>query len=149
MDTHLGDKLRLELPGILAWAVRGCLSWQDKGLDTPAAVTTATTEYRDEMDALAGFIDECVIEGPNLEVTKGNLYDAYKRWCDEDGERAMTKRKLGRRLLERGWQDGKDTSGDNRIWASVGLVTTKKEPPDEDQNAEPPDAEPPQRPLNF
>ena len=142
MDTHLGDKLRLELPGILAWAVRGCLAWQEKGLETPAVVTAATAEYRDEMDVLAAFMAECVIEGPNLEIAKGALYNAYRRWCDEAGERAMTKRKLGDHLKERNWQDGRSGSGDKRarVWERVGLVAKETEPPE---------TEPAQRPLNF
>ena len=31
-DTTLPDKLLAELPGILAWAVQGCLTWQQEGL---------------------------------------------------------------------------------------------------------------------
>jgi len=139
MDTHLGDKLRLELPGILAWAVRGCLAWQDKGLATPAAVTAATAEYRDEMDVLAAFLAECVIERTDLQVTKGALYDAYKAWCMDAGEYVQTKRWLGVRLKEREWHDGRDTSGD-RTWERIGLVTREKEPPE---------AEPEQAPLDF
>jgi putative DNA primase/helicase len=32
VDPNLMEKLRAEYPGILAWAVRGCLSWQQRGL---------------------------------------------------------------------------------------------------------------------
>jgi putative DNA primase/helicase len=34
-DKKLGQKLLAELPGILAWAVRGCLDWQKNGLGNP------------------------------------------------------------------------------------------------------------------
>ena len=34
-DSDLPDKLKAELPGILAWAVRGCLEWQEQGLAAP------------------------------------------------------------------------------------------------------------------
>lgn len=138
IDPHLGDKLREELPGILAWAVRGCVEWQSKkGLNAPAAVTVATDAYRDEMDVLAGFVAECVYQDANAGVTKGALYDAYKRWCEDAGERVQTKRWLGRRLNERGWKEGKNRSGD-RAWLGYGLLSDETEPPE---------AEP--RPLNF
>src|SRR5215510_15944573 len=39
-----------ELSGLLAWAVRGCLSWQKDGLQVPEEVEIATQEYRREMD---------------------------------------------------------------------------------------------------
>src|SRR5262249_34700305 len=37
-DKTLPEKLRAELPGILAWAVRGCLEWRVKGLAPPDSV---------------------------------------------------------------------------------------------------------------
>src|SRR5262249_22300760 len=49
-DKQLAQKLRAELPGILAWMVRGCLEWQRDGLGLPAVVKAATEEYRSEED---------------------------------------------------------------------------------------------------
>ena len=45
-DPSLGEKLRAEYSGILAWAIQGCLDWQREGLKPPAAVREATTAYR-------------------------------------------------------------------------------------------------------
>jgi hypothetical protein len=36
-DHELADRLRAELPGILAWAIEGCLSWQREGLGRRSA----------------------------------------------------------------------------------------------------------------
>jgi len=58
-DLGLVDKLRAELPGILNWAIQGCLEWQAKGLQPPRAVEKATQSYRAEMDVLQEWIDEC------------------------------------------------------------------------------------------
>jgi P4 family phage/plasmid primase-like protien len=62
-DLDLDDKLRLEWPGILAWAVRGCLQWQggdgEGGLQEPEAVTAASEAYRSDSDVLGEFIAEC------------------------------------------------------------------------------------------
>lgn len=52
-DPTLPARLREELPGILAWAVRGCLDWQKHGLSRPAAVHDATSECRDDSDPVA------------------------------------------------------------------------------------------------
>ena len=41
-DPDLPEKLRMEWPGILKWAIAGCLEWQRIGLSPPAAVTEAT-----------------------------------------------------------------------------------------------------------
>ena len=45
-DKRLLQKLKDELPGILAWAVEGCLEWQQYGLGMPEEVKQAVKEYR-------------------------------------------------------------------------------------------------------
>lgn len=56
-DKQLREKLQKELPGILAWAVRGCLAWRRDGLGESKQVSQATAEYRREMDPLADNLD--------------------------------------------------------------------------------------------
>src|SRR5262249_29436106 len=51
-DHGLQEKLRQELPGILAWAVSGCIEWQMNGLQEPEEVKGATDDYRVEMDTV-------------------------------------------------------------------------------------------------
>ena len=98
-DTTLPDKLQDELSGILAWAVRGCLTWQKDGLGEPDEVQQATTGYRAEMDVLGQFITECCLVGPNYRVKADKLYDAYKVW---HGEQAQNQRAWGMALTDRG-----------------------------------------------
>jgi putative DNA primase/helicase len=45
-DRKLGEKLRDGLPGILKWALEGCLAWQSSGLGQPDEVREATAAYR-------------------------------------------------------------------------------------------------------
>jgi len=75
-DTDLPRKLREELPGVLAWMVEGCLSWQSEGLGEPERVTNATAEYRYEMDTLAAFIEECCVVHQDIRVRFAPLHDA-------------------------------------------------------------------------
>lgn len=113
-DRKLPEKLRDELEGILAWAVAGCLQWQREGLRAPEEVRRATGEYRAEMDVLAAFLrEECVtVEGESTAATA--LYEAYKEWCGETGERPEKQRKFGERLKERGYEKQRITSGANK-----------------------------------
>lgn len=64
-DSQLAQKLEAELPGILAWAVRGYLAWQQQGLGMPRAVQDATQKYREEMDVVGAFLEENCIQQSN------------------------------------------------------------------------------------
>jgi len=102
-DKALGRKLLGELDGIFAWAVRGCLAWQRDGLQVPAAVEAATSAYKAESDTLAAFLAECTTQDGNAETQASKLYAAYKSWCEDNGEMAITGTMFGRRLGERGY----------------------------------------------
>jgi putative DNA primase/helicase len=93
-----------EGPGILAWLVRGCFEWFHDGLQPPAKVTKATSEYRDEMDVLKQFIiDRCVI-GDDLKCTVKELYTEYCNWCESEGEKPIAKNVFTSSLEERGFK---------------------------------------------
>jgi len=100
-DRELPGKLHAELPGILTWAVQGCLAWQEQGLDAPQDVVTATKDYREEMDLLAAFLEECCVQTSEATVPAGRLYERYKKWCDDNGESPLNQQTFGMRLSER------------------------------------------------
>jgi len=84
-DRTLPDKLRDELPGILAWAVQGCLAWQQEGLGIPARVKEATESYREAQDSIGAFLREHCRLDPHVRTGASELRDAYGRWCNEQG----------------------------------------------------------------
>lgn len=109
---------RKELPGILTWAVQGCLEWQKNGLQTPDEVQAATGKYRDEMDTVGQFLDDTCILTPEVKAKASDLYDAYKTWCDTNGEYVLTQRNFGSRLTQKGLERVK-TNGN--FWKGVGI----------------------------
>lgn len=100
--------LRAELPGILAWLVRGCLDWQTEGLNTPEIVTEATNEYRQNEDVLGAFVAECCFERPGEKEQAGPLYTRYQAWCEASGLGALGKVRFGKAIAERGYRREKD-----------------------------------------
>jgi putative DNA primase/helicase len=120
-DKQLPEKLRAELPGILAWAVEGCLEWRREGLQAPEEVRRATAGYRSEMDVLGDFLADRCFRGERLQVGKDELYKAYQMWSEEAGEKTETKRKFGMLLKERGIEDGRNPERTKRIWKGIGL----------------------------
>jgi putative DNA primase/helicase len=112
------NRLRGELPGILAWAVAGCLEWRERELDPPHKVTQATEEYRGEMDVVAAFLAEHALIKPGVKVLAGELYRAYREFETERGESPLTSTMFGRRLTEKGFKQ-KDSGGKWRLGLSL------------------------------
>ena len=125
-DKRLKQKLLAELPGILNWAIEGCLLWQKQGLVQPAHIKSATMEYRDEMDLLAEWIESCCSIGPNESATVGNLYQSYNGWCIANWVKPMERRVFGRKLKSRGFQGAK--SGGQRGYRGIGLSPRQDKP---------------------
>jgi putative DNA primase/helicase len=84
-DRGLKDALRAEAPGILAWLVRGCLEWQARGLDAPAAVDDVTASYRRDSDHLGQFIEEACELDRDAEIGATDLYQHYIKWAQAAG----------------------------------------------------------------
>lgn len=123
-DTGLPAKLRAELPGILAWAVRGCFDWQRGGLQTPDAVQSATEAYRSEMDVIGAFLDECCVLHSNAKSQATQLYKSYCAWCEANGEHALPQKQFGQRLDARGLQSKRTGKGFWRLGA--GLLASQE-----------------------
>ena len=122
-DQGLGEKLRKELPGILAWAVRGCLEWQSGGLNPPARVLAATDDYRAEMDSIGGFLDEQCELSPRWTIPVGVLYREYVDWAEKGREKPMSKKSFSMSLQERGFRSVKDGHEKTRSVAGLKLRT--------------------------
>lgn len=136
-DRALPAKLRAELPGILAWAVRGFREWQANGLGQAEAVEKATRDYRSEMDWLADFLTACCVEHPTATTPAKALYERYEGWCRDNSEQARTTTAFGRALARRGYIKSKNRAGSN-VWTGIGIRTN--EPPPQDA---PPDSSTP------
>lgn len=121
-DPDLADKLKQELPGILNWALTGCLKWQKEGLIPPEEVDAATAVYRVESDLIGAFLEECTITDNQQAKTQVNdLYECYKSWIEAAGEHPLSMRKFGDRLRDRGFVCVAST-GNRKYWLGIGLT---------------------------
>jgi len=84
-DLDLEAKLMTELPGILAWAVRGAVEWNRIGLNAPVSVRQDTQSYRQESDPLGEFILQCCIMDPAARTASALVYKRYVAWAEAQG----------------------------------------------------------------
>ncbi|MDC6455449.1 phage/plasmid primase, P4 family [Alphaproteobacteria bacterium] len=121
-DKELMTTLTQELPGILNWAIEGCLLWQANGLSAPASVTASVSEYRSEMDTVCSFIvDECTVAA-HERIPIGNLYEQYVSWCRSSGKHPRSKVQFGKALTSQGYEQIRGSTG--RYWRGLSISIT-------------------------
>jgi P4 family phage/plasmid primase-like protien len=118
-DHGLLEKLKAELPGILQWAIRGCLDWQEQGLNVPECLKQATEDYRREQNVLGHFVEDELVEHDELKTPCGRMYSHYKEWADKNGEYQMTASEFKERMQQRYGEPRRASAG--KFWVGVGV----------------------------
>lgn len=118
---------------ILAWAVRGCSSWQAEGLAAVDAVRNATESYRNEMDPLGEFLaDHCAFgTADDYWVTAKELRKSYEEWATEQGlKRTLSPPAFREALEERGCTSDRTRieHKPTRIWRGLRMLLVNEEP---------------------
>lgn len=103
-DIRLTEKLQAEWPGILAWAIEGCLEWQRVGLQSPSAVVEATEGYLSDEDAIGRFMAERCERGPDKQEELKSLYPEWKRFCESSGEPPTSEKSFSQKLENHGFR---------------------------------------------
>jgi putative DNA primase/helicase len=121
-DPHLAAKLAVELPGILNWAIAGCLRWQRDGLRVPQCVKAATDAYRAAEDVIGQFLADSTERRTESRAGRTELYKSYQRWAEGEGiKHPLTARRFNRQVEERGFRWVK--SNGIQIWEGMAIWT--------------------------
>lgn len=97
-DPRLTDKLKEEWPGILGWAIRGCLDWQRGGMQTPDQVIIASEAYQAEQDVLGDYVRDRLLSDPSCRIARGDLYADYESWAAQVRTKPIGKAMLYARI---------------------------------------------------
>ena len=109
VDRKLPEKLSMEVSGILNWAIEGCLKWQKEGLEEPKSIKEATNSYKEEMDIIEPFLLDMCFMNPLAKIEAKELFGAYSRWCEDEGEIALKNRTFYRLLENKNVQKKRGT----------------------------------------
>jgi len=122
-DPLLRDKLAAEHEGILAWLVRGSVSWYDSGLTRPDTIMQSTADYREEEDRFGAWLS-----GYFLDTTAGDeqkaseLFKNYSNWCDRNSEKPISLRAFGASLQRAGFSRTRKRDGTHYTRPSVAVA---------------------------
>lgn len=106
LDPYLMQKLQAELPAILNWAIEGTQMWLAHGLkrSTPAILKADVESYRAESDLVGCFLEECTSPATNCKCSMDEIYTAFSRWAQQNGEWTMSKIILKKKLVDKGYE---------------------------------------------
>ena len=115
--------------GVLAWLVAGAVAWHIGGLGSAAAVDAATEEYKAAQDTFGAFLAECTVEVPRTRTKVGDLFDVWRRWCDQTGERAGRKQDFSGALDDHGFEV--ETYQGGKYVLGLGIALQSVDPADQ------------------
>jgi putative DNA primase/helicase len=108
VDQELPHRLRAEWGGILGWAIRGAVEWARTGLQAPGTVLRATEEYFEGEDPVGRWIESaCALEA-TVKTPMKDLWDSWREWAGDAGERYGSERGLSLALQSRGFERYRD-----------------------------------------
>lgn len=122
-DKQLETKLLNELPGILRWALVGCLDWLENGLLRPKVVTDATSTYFEEQDTFSLWLEENCELWPKDLSRQEEAALLFQNWADfarASGEDAGSQKAFGMKLVRHGPKRGKNSRG-KRVYKGITL----------------------------
>jgi P4 family phage/plasmid primase-like protien len=119
LDPNRKAKLLEELPGILAWAVRGSIRYFKEGMRAPKRVRVAVAEYRKENTRVAEFLDQHFMEVKNGELAQSRIYAHYRAWCQQQGCVVVADTRFGAYLADAGYDSKKGREG--KIVLHIGV----------------------------
>lgn len=94
------------LPAVLSWAVEGAIKYLNSSARDPLGWCTAVREsaemYKRAEDRIGLFLDEETVQSEGTSLGIKALYNVYRVWSEERGERPMTQIAFDRKLKDRG-----------------------------------------------
>lgn len=121
VDKKLTFKLKDELPGILNWCLEGYIKWRQNGLDNePEIIKEQREEYREEMDIIQRFINDCCVVDSKREESASDLWNTFKWWASENQESGnkYNSTQFGREIVKHFTRDKRK---DKNYYLGVGL----------------------------
>jgi len=126
MDPRLPEKLRAVGGETLQWLIDGAIAWQREGLDPPSIVRDASDGLIEDQDWMGIWLGDCCdVSDPAARCPSKVLYESYRRWAEDRGDRPVTQTMFGEKLAARGFRGERSSTMRSRagitLRSSAGL----------------------------
>lgn len=102
-DNGLKSKLREEMPGILAWLVRGAMEYFERGtIDVPEKLRAIKEQSRSDLDQLHEWEQRCIEFDDDAVTPAMDLIVSVRNFNRLNGEGELSDTIIGRKLNDRG-----------------------------------------------
>lgn len=131
-DKDLEAALMRELPGVLNWALEGLKDYRAEGLNPPAFVTSATSNYRKDSDLVQQWVEACCMVSDALTTRSGSGYESFRTWAENMGLKkyqVLSQFKWTRRMEQMRFKKDSDKKG--AYFVGIGLKATAFAPSEE------------------
>lgn len=95
INKNLKNELLEELPGILNWALAGLKKYHKEGLEKTERIQNLINQYKEEMDIMEQFIEECIVKVKGHKVGASLIYQVYREWATNNGQYVFSNTKFG------------------------------------------------------
>ena len=129
-DRQLRNKLLLELPGILNWAIEGLKRLNIRGrFESYNFMKQAVDELENENNPAYIFFDEHINISMGNYVVKSELYDKYKQWSQDTKNYPLSENRFSQCVFKKySKQTSKDARlghGGKRVWKNIEYLNFK------------------------
>ena len=133
-DDQVNKNLAAELkaqegPGILAWAIEGCLKWQEEGMNPPKVVTDATEAYLESQDVIGEWLEDCFERDAYGWVSSTDFFNSWQPWAEARQEWVGSVKRLSMKLEDRGLIKCRNKEQTQNGFAGWRLKNREKEEP--------------------
>ena len=88
-DDKVKERMCAEAPGVLNYLLKHWPDFCKRGIAIPGSVKKQTEIGKAASDNIGRFVAECIMPSVSENTLSTEIYQAYERWCEEQGEKSV------------------------------------------------------------
>ena len=116
LQEELLAKFKDEMPGIMAWAIKGAQMWMDEKLRKPIMVEEAIAEYKEDIDPNSLYLETRFTGDPDDAVPGAVLFEDYRIFARDHGHEladSFNAQRFGKTIMKKFKSGTKKIDGKN------------------------------------